>query len=245
MRRTRTFMISTILGVFLSLLPVRYRSHFGWEAVPSRSAVISGVLELVGCLGILLWRYIEFANRRVVGMPDEVTLGAVEQGGQTALMGMGLFVLAEYLVQPLTLLILYFAIEGLTRMAAAIVSAEIVPTLPLQLVSLAHGAALRKKKERDLGPLVEDIVQKGSGEFALTIATCRPRPWSTMTTIEYAGQMYELVSEQKGVAPRRWIYVLRKRPESKIVRGLYRYQPDELVRELMKKEAPQEEEVLK
>ena len=222
--------IRLLLGILLSLLPERYRSRFGWGFVSAASAVTSGALQLVACLGILLYRYILFADRRVMAMPSHVVLGAAEKGGQTAVMGMGLFVLAEYLIQPLTLLLTYFAIEGLVRIAAGVVSGEVVPTLPLQLLALAHFKAAAAKHERDLGPPVVDLVQPGSGDFALVIASCRPKPWNNMTTISYEEKLYELVREEQAQPPRRWVYVLRKRPESKIIRGaLYQYRPDEVM----------------
>ena len=219
-----------LAGIFLSLLPERYRSRFGWGFVSPPSAVTSGVVELVASLGILLYRYIRFADMRVLSLPSKVTLGAAEQGGETGLMGLGLFVLAEYLLQPMTLLVVYFVIEGFARAAAGIVSGEIVPTLPLQLLSMAHFKAAAAKKEHDLGPLVEDMVQPGAGEFALCIASCRPKPWTRMSTISYNDVLYELASEERAQSPRCWVYVLRKRPESKIIRGeVYLYRPDELL----------------
>src|SRR6185312_16823461 len=86
------------------------------------------------------------------------------------------------------------------------------------------------KRERELGPPVPDLVQPGSGDFALVIASCRPKSWTAMTTISYEGRLYELVREDSAQPPRRWVYVLRKRPEGKVVRGsIYQYRPDELL----------------
>ena len=232
------FLVSIILGMFWSLLPACYRRRGSGDFVSARDAILSGASQIVFCLGTLIWRYVIFANHRMWGMPDQVTLGAAEKGGETALMGLGIFIFAEYLIQPLTLLLIYFAVEGLVRVSAATVSGEIVPSLPLQLVALADGWLSRRKHERELGPPVPDIVQKGSGDFSLTIASCRPKPWNTLTTISYNDEMFELVSEQQGEPPRRWVYVLRKRPEHKIVRGLYRYEPGELLEKEPAEEVP-------
>ncbi|HEY5163101.1 MAG TPA: hypothetical protein VII81_08820, partial [Terriglobales bacterium] len=77
-----------------------------------------------------------------------------------------------------------------------------------------------------------DLVQPGSGDFALVIASCRPKPWNNMTTISYEEKLYELAREAQAQPPRRWVYILRKRPESKIIRGaLYQYRPDEVMPE--------------
>ena len=222
-------LIRILLSIVTSLLPERYRSKLGWGFTVTPGVIASGFVQLVGCLGFILYRYILFADFRTRSM-SQAMMGAAEQGGDTAVMGAGLFILAEYMFQPVTLVLVYFAIEGLVRAAAGIISAEVVPTLPLQLLAMAHGRAAKAKHEHDLGPLIEDLVQPGAGDFALCIASCRPKPWTKMSTISYEDVFYELVREDPGPPPRRWVYVLRKRPESKIIRGeIYRYRPDELL----------------
>lgn len=216
------------VSMFVSLLPERYRRKCTWSYASSASAVTSGAVELVVSLITVLYRYYLFANNRVFGGNPDVMLKAAEQGGDTAIMASGLFVLMEYLIQPVSVLLVYFVIEGLARLSAAVVSGEVVPSLPLQLIAWAHGGLENKKRQRDLGPPVEDLVQPGHGDFALVVASCRPKPWTRMTTISYEDKLYELVKEESAQPPRRWVYVLRKRPESKIVRGeIYSYRRDE------------------
>jgi len=219
-----------LLSIVTSLLPERYRSRLTWAFTLTGGAIISGALELVACLGVLLYRYIRFADFRMNSIPTHAVLGAAEKGGETAVMGMGLFLFAEYLLQPLTLLLAYFAFEGLVRAAAAVVSGEVIPTLPLQLVAMAHGRIAKAQHERDLGPPIEDLVSPGAGDFALCIASCRPKPWTPMTTISYEDKLYELARQEHAEPPRRWVYVLRQRPESKVIRGeIYHYHPDEVM----------------
>jgi len=233
--------IQFIISVFVALLPDRYRRKFAWKFVSTAGAVTSGALELAVFVIAVLYRYVLYANNRVFGGSADVILQAAEKGGETAVMGSGLFILAEYMLQPMTVLLAYFAIEGLIRMSAALVSGEVVPTLPFQLIAWLHVTAEEKKHERDLGPPVLDVVQPGHGEFALVIASCRPKSWTQMTTISYEDKLYELVKEQSAAPPRRWIYVLRKRPESKVVRGeIYQYRPDENMPPVEAPEAVQE-----
>lgn len=223
-------MFRFLVSVAASLLPERYRSRSEWGFASAGAAITCGALEFFLCIGYLIYRYIVFANARLSGVSTTATMKAAETGGETAVMGMGLFVLAEYLIQPLTLLLIYFLIEGLVRVAAAISTSEVVPTLPLQLVAMAHSKLLVAKRQRELGPPVPDIVQPGSGDFALVIASCRPKFWTAMTTIAYEDRLYELVREDSAEPPRRWVYVLRKRPEGKVVRGaIYQYAPDEIM----------------
>ena len=217
-----------VLGIVLALLPQQYRSRLSWAYVSTAAAVTSGVTELLISLGYLLYRYIVFANDHIFGGSTHAMLGAAEKGGETAIMGTGLFTLAEYAIQPLTLLLAYFVIEGMARLAAGLVTGEVVPTLPLQLVAWTHLRAAEAKHERDLGPPVEDLVQRGAGEFALVIASCRPKTWTNMSTIAYEDKFYELVREETAQPPRRWVYVLRRKPEGKIIRGaVHEYRVDE------------------
>lgn len=217
-----------LISVVVALFPDRYRRRFAWKFVSTAGGVTSGALELATFLILILYRYFVYAHNRIFGGNPDVLLAAAERGGQTAIMGSGMFVLAEYMIQPLTILFAYFAIEGVARLSAAVASGEVLPSMPLQLIAWAHGALETKQRERELGPPVEDLVQPGHGDFALVIASCRPKPWHAMTTISYGEKLYELVKEESAPPPRRWIYVLRKRPESKIVRGeIYEYRPDE------------------
>jgi len=59
----------------------------------------------------------------------------MQVGGETVLSGSVIVVLMEYLIQPLTLVLAYFAIEGVVRFVAAFVTGEIVPTLPLAAIA--------------------------------------------------------------------------------------------------------------
>ena len=223
-------LVRFLVGVVLSLLPERYRSRLPWGLVSAPVAIASGILQMLAAFGLLIYRYVVFFNEQFGAIPANTMVAATEQGGDTAVRGLGLIILVAYLLRPLSLLLIYFVIEGLVRVAAAIISSEIVPTLPLQLMALAHARIIKSKYERDLGPLVEDLVSPGAGDFALCIASCRPKPWTPMTTIAYEDRLYELAREDTAEPPRRWVYVLRKRPEHKIVRGeIYQYRQDELL----------------
>ncbi len=223
-------MLRLLISIVLSFLPERYRSRFGWGLVSARGALISGILQMLAAFGLLIYRYVVFFNEQFGAIPTHVVVGAAEQGGDTAVRGLGIIILVAYLLRPVSLLIIYFVIEGLVRVAAAVISSEIVPTLPLQLFALAHGRIAKAKHEHDLGPLIEDLVQPGAGDFALCIASCRPKRWTHLSTISYQDNLYELAREDHAQPPRPWLYVLRKRPDSKIIRGeIHQYRPDELL----------------
>jgi hypothetical protein len=227
-------MIRLLISIVLALFPERYRQSMGYAigVDPHRGALVGGIIECSACTLIFCFRYIAFMQGRVGKFADQMIQKSAEDamGSISVQYGAGMVSLGEYLIHPVSLLLVYFALEGLVRWVSALITDEVVPTLPLQLIAWAHYGVATAKHERDLGPPVVDLVQPGSGDFALVIASCRPKPWNNMTTISYEEKLYELAREAQAQPPRRWVYILRKRPESKIVRGaLYQYRPDEVM----------------
>jgi hypothetical protein len=161
---------------------------------------------------------------------------------------MGFTVLVEYAFSPLTLLLVYFSIEGVVRLFAALSVDECAGTMPLYLIAWGLDRAGEARKERQLGPRVPDEVQHCKGiSYDLVIASCRPkRGWDRLITIEYEDQLYEIFEEKKGVPPRPHIYQLRHHPQGKVIRGLHHYHPHEALTEkqrmaLSREPAAQEE----
>ncbi len=226
-----------LLSILVSLLPERYRRPIAHRlhVDPTRGAFLSGLAECVTCVALFVFRYIHFLQFRVGRFAEELVRHNAEDamGELSVQWGAGMVSLGEYLIQPLTLLLVYFAFEGVVRLSAALIHGEqeIVPTLPLQLVAWAHAGVLKAKHRHDLGPLVADEVQQDGVNPWVRIATCRPKPWNDLTTVAYDKKLYELAKQEEGTAPRPYVYVLRPRPEHKVIRGLCEYEPDELVRE--------------
>ncbi|MGH9788978.1 MAG: hypothetical protein ACRD4U_09785, partial [Candidatus Acidiferrales bacterium] len=137
--------VGYVAGIFLALLPQRYRrwvesrggSHF------TAAAVASGLLQFLGCLGAFIGRYFLFRQQRM----DQWAADVMAKGGEDLFAAsgvqhtMGLATTMEYLIQPLTLVLLYFTFEGAVRLLAALVTGEVVGTLPLQGVAWLHGHA--------------------------------------------------------------------------------------------------------
>jgi hypothetical protein len=228
--------ISLILGVFGSLLPTQLRARWQWgsDANLRTSTIISGVAEALISLLLYVGGYLSFMHMRVEGL-----MGSGIQAGGAAMMnegvafGAGALAVTEYIFKPLSLALVYFAIEGALRAMAAVVTDECVGTLPLAVIGWVIGRAERARKERSLGPRVLDQVQVCEGiSYDLVIASCRAKEgWNKLITVEYQDQLYELYDQKKGVSPRPHIYQLRKLPPGKVVRGLHRYSPDEALTE--------------
>jgi hypothetical protein len=158
-------------------------------------------------------------------------LKAAELGGETAVMGSGTFVLAAYMIQPVTILLVYLILEGLVRFLAASITGETVPNVVLAIVSMIHSRVAGTASELAMGARVADQVESlNADDLKLRISSCRQKPqWDQRVTIFYNDQLYELAGTETGNAPRRFVYLLRLKPASKIVRGTYHYSPTEVL----------------
>ena len=218
-------------AILLSFLPKRYREHFTHFAIPDGAVVISGFLQAFLSLGLLIADYHAFMTARLAAIPVEIAEKVAEKGGESAIMGFGGFFMMEYMLRATTILLLYFLLEGLVRVIAAIAASEAVPTLPLKLVEVADAHLSAKNHERKMGARIRDEVQLDANGQDLQIASCRPKPWTRLTAISHEGQFYELVLESKATAPRPFVYILRKKPPTAVIRGIYAYDPDEVLQQ--------------
>lgn len=220
-------MLTFVLGQIASLFPSRYRR---WIQIAPSSAVVSGVLQFLTFLSLFIYRYLVFARSEVFG-GVKAGLTAMERGGETALAGSGIFVLMEYMIQPLTFVLVYFTFEGLVRGVAAFVGSEIVPSLPLALMAWAHRKLDDFRAEKALGPRVPDEVEAiESDDVQLRIRSCRAKStWDDRLTIFYLDGLYEVAGEERADPPRRFVYLLRLKPANKLVRGTYHYDPSEVL----------------
>lgn len=214
-----------VISVLASFLPQPWRRAI---AVSPLSSGISGIAQLLVCLGALISRYFTFMHVRTFADPNTM-LKAAEKGGEAMIMGSGLLLAIGYLIQPLTIVLCYFALEGTLRFVAALISQEIAPTLPLYLLWVAQQKLHRVHRERVMGErIVDDVRFVESSPCCLRIASCRPKEtWTQLTTIAYQDQMYELVAAQEGNPPRPFVYLLRRKPEHKVIRGIHYYDPEE------------------
>ena len=228
-------MTVVLLSVFVSLLPRRYRGHWLGDGNLDvrRGAILSSVLQFVGCCTAVWALYPAFIGQRFAQASAAAEAG---HPGDTLIAGStvfayGQFAALEYMFRPFTVLLLYFAIEGAVRIFSTVASDDILATMPLQVLAWAHDYAAGRYREKKMGTRVADAVGPGvAGKYDLKIESCRPKPWNSLIAIRYDGRIYELLSEESGQAPRRFVYLLRLKPEHKIVRGLHDYDPEEPMR---------------
>ncbi|MGH9788977.1 MAG: hypothetical protein ACRD4U_09780 [Candidatus Acidiferrales bacterium] len=199
----------------------------GWEPESTVyfrwAAVASGVLQFVLFFFATARLYIGYVGGQAG------TYGGVAGGGAGGIISFG-FVTLEFLLYPHHLLAGYLMAEGLARAGAAFIADEVAPSLPLWLAARLLGRAGARAAEAALGLRVPDTVERVEGlPFDLRIASCRPKDkWKDkLLTIAFEEQFYEVVREEHGPRPRQFIYLLRKAPDSKVIRGVHHYHPNE------------------
>ena len=81
--------------------------------------------------------------------------------------------------------------------------------------------------------MVPDTIERGDGtRYELRISSCRPKGnWDKWMTVMYEEKLYEIAAAELGQPPRPYLYLLRTKPESKVIRGLHRYDPNEVFQE--------------
>jgi hypothetical protein len=134
------------------------------------------------------------------------------------------------ILNPYAILVFVF-FEGLFRLLAALASAQILPTLPLQLIAWMHNARDNMVAKRELGILVADRIERAEGKpYDLRVLSCRPKVhWNPFMTIHFEGEFYQLLHEGAGTGARKFDYFLRRNPETRLVVVVYEYRPDDVL----------------
>ena len=175
-------------------------------------AAISGLLEfLLGAPGTVLY---------------------IANSVNAAKGGLGL---AGLILNPFAPAVFIFA-EGAVRFLAAISSGQILPTLPLQIIVWIQNAMDGKEVALQLGPLVPDEIERGKGmAWDLRVLSCRAKPhWNPYMTIRFEGAFYQMSGEDIATGPRKFVYLLRKHPGTRLVVVVFEYDP----RDVMTPDAP-------
>lgn len=205
--------MSFLLDLMLSFLPPRYRSAWRHSASGSlvRAAAVSGFLEMVA-----------FGTLYIVGFVSAFTHLAV----------IGPLAFVEYLFYPKSWPLAFFFFDGTIRWLTSL-SGQAVGSLALYPAAWIHGWLERRAERRRRGPKVPDIIERGDGtRYELRISSCRPKGnWDKWMTVMYEERLYEIAAAELGQPPRPYLYLLRTKPESKVIRGLHRYDPNEVFQE--------------
>jgi hypothetical protein len=225
-----------LLGPLLTPLPQRWRrALFGNLSINwPRAALISGLLEALGCLAGLIGWYLFFLNRAVEQQMNATLLATKGAPGEAAAFGMGFAALVSFALHPLTWALVYFSLEGVLRTFGAVVAEESIGTLPLALVDRIIAGAQQRAYEARV-PLVPDLVAQSDGKqgWDLRVESCRPKPtWKYPLAVRYQDEFYQVTGEaSSGLAvPRPHVYLLRRVPAGEAYRGVENYGPEDVLR---------------
>jgi hypothetical protein len=198
-----------LYAVLISSLPPRYRRVLG---VPSgeylvAAAGVSGFLEMI-----------IFGMIHLKGFVDYIAEGST---GPAAFL--------EYFFSTRSWPLAWFIFDGSLRLVAAI-AGQALGTMPLYAVSWIQTWHEGRARRASQGPLVVDTVERRDGAlYELRISSCRPRHnWDEWMTLLFEEKLYEIGCAEIGVPPRPYVYLLRAKPESKVIRGLHHYDPNEV-----------------
>jgi hypothetical protein len=222
MQRTSN-MPRNLRDVLLSFCPEAVRKTFRPESslFTLRAATWTGFFQflLLGYLAAL--RYKTFFITRAQQLAPHVA-GASE----TVQAGVAIVISLEFLLYPVSILLLYFAMEGFIRFLGGLLTSEIAPSLPVAVAFRLTDAIERRRQDRQNRLLPPDTIEILAGD-RLRIATASPKVrWNQSITIGVRGRWYEVEAQEEGTADRRFVYVLRPAPVSKVLRGYDEYDVD-------------------
>ncbi len=205
-----------------------YRPHS-----PSRvvlAATLTGALQAIACSRWFFSGLMAFVSLRGRQLGH-----AVQPANQSTQAWLVLVLACEYLLfHPLALFLFYMALEGFVRFAGGLCVSEAIPTLPVVLAFRAKAYIDRRRAQRALQPLaaIPDSFEVLPDGERLRIAASLAKPrWNASLTIGIDGEWYEVEREERGSSPRPYVYVLRRAPIGKALRGYEEYDPAVVVKE--------------
>jgi len=134
-----------------------------------------------------------------------------------------LILVLDCLLYPLSLFLLYLAIEGFIRFAGGLVTGEVVPSLAVSLFFKTSDAFSRTRDRYRSALLLADQLEN-LPEGRIRIASVAVKiGWNANITIGLNGQWFEIEREESDALPRPFVYILRPVPPGKILRRYEEY----------------------
>src|SRR3954470_5354844 len=105
-------MIAVLLSIVGSLVPARYRGKFTPEQEDHSvlGATLSSFIQCFGSLVLIMTRFVMLINERAALAQQQIFTQTPDKTVVVAGHGAGIMLYVEYMLQPLTLLLWYFAI---------------------------------------------------------------------------------------------------------------------------------------
>jgi hypothetical protein len=209
----------------LSFCPdgIRRQRGPGSQLTVLRSATWGGLAQLLLAALLLIMRLKRHFALRAQQLGPHMA-GSNETGQAIV----ALIVFLDFLIHPLSLLLLYFAIEGLVRFIGGLITGEIVPDLLVSLYFKTADSASRSLARRRSAPHVADIADRlADGRIRISSAS-QKTGWNSSITVGIGGQWFEVESEEQAPPPRVFVYVLRPASPGKVLRGYQEYDAADL-----------------
>jgi hypothetical protein len=185
------------------------------------AATLTGALETFVFTRWLLHNYLAFLAER-----GRQYGYALQQQNETTQAWFFIVFAFEYLLfHPLAWLLAYLSLEGFIRFAGGLCASEVIPSLPVVLAFKIKTAFSDRGIRRELRSqtAVADSLEMLGGE-RMRVAASRPKEgWNASLTIGIDGECYEVESEERGSGLRPYIYILRRAPIGKALRGYEEY----------------------
>jgi hypothetical protein len=214
-----------LLDVALSFCPASVRSVCR-PCSSSRvllAAILTGITQTVLCARWIFSGYVAFLSLR-----SQQYEHVIKRANGTTQAWLVLVFFVEYVIfHPFPLILLYLAFEGAVRFVGGLCVSEVVPSLPVVLAFRIRSYILDKRAQRALQPLlsVPDSVEVLSGGERLRIAAALAKTkWNPSVTIGIQGEWYEVEKKEEDPPPRTFVYLLRRAPVGKVLRGYEEYE---------------------
>ena len=209
-------MQSSLRDFLLSFCPAKVRQTWrpSSQLTVLRAAMLSGTAQFLLTAFVLTAQFKHYFIARSQQMAPH--MGGVNSTGEAVVTVLVVF---EFLLHPLSFLLLYIALEGAVRFIGSLVTAEIVPSL-LVFIFFKLSDSIRQRRE---GPAVADALER-LPDSRIRIASAIPKPgWNFSVTVGIQDQWFEVEREEHAQPPRPYVYVLRPAPPGKILRGYQEY----------------------
>jgi len=218
-------MHSILRDFLLSFCPAgtRRRHRPGSQLTVLRSATWGGLAQLLlAALFLIVRLKRHFVLRAQQFGPH---MAGSNETGQAIV---ALIVFLDFLIHPLSLLLLYLAIEGLVRFAGGIITEETVPNLLVSLYfKTANSTSRSLARRRGAAPVADIADRLADGRIRISSAS-QKTGWNSSITVGIGGQWFEVESEEQAPPPRTFMYVLRPASPGKVLRGYQEYDPASL-----------------
>ena len=220
-----------VWGALISFLPTRYRSRSSLEGsrLLVQAATFCGICQTILFSFAFIAAFIsestgiwEQASGVVLNAERGPTMDPLQVRLTTGVLGV-----TNFLLQPLHAFYGYMAVEGAVRAFSPFAFGHILPNLMLWLVSAPHNLVESRKIKRKSAVLLKDVIKAARDDtYDLHVLSYLAKDWNPYIGIQFRGELYLLIGEEREQGLRPFAYRLRKNPEGNLVVVVRNYTPE-------------------